>query len=216
VLLPLVSLHKKPSAEHRAVLDASGSSLALAARFGHERASRSGPRTTASAALISVEPVPETVATTTTTAAVVTAQVVHHTATTVHHSSTTRTTAKKHTTTTVKKKSTTTTTAPHASSSSAPPQLRPFTPPTPGPSTGQSEAGEATWYKPDDPATCAHKTIPMGTVLTVTNIENGKTTTCRVGDRGPYVEGRILDLSPEAFNQIASLSQGVINVKIEW
>jgi rare lipoprotein A len=63
---------------------------------------------------------------------------------------------------------------------------------------------------------CAHKTLPMGTVVTVTNVDNGKSTTCRVGDRGPYVEGRIIDLSPEAFSQLAPLSEGVINVKLTW
>ena len=145
------------------------------------------------------------------------AAAVHHTSTTVKHASTTRTTTKKHTTTTTSKahKSTTTTTRP-ASTASSPPQLRPYTAPTPAASTGQSEAGEATWYKTSDPAVCAHKTIPMGTVLKVTDIESGKTTTCKVGDRGPYVEGRILDLSPEAFSQLAPLSDGVINIKIEW
>jgi peptidoglycan lytic transglycosylase len=63
---------------------------------------------------------------------------------------------------------------------------------------------------------CAHKSIAMGTIVKVTNIENGKSTTCKVGDRGPYVEGRIIDLSPEAFSQLAPLSDGVINVKLEW
>lgn len=211
-MLPLISLHKQPTAAP----GAASPRVELAARLGRERASRSSRRTTASTALIGDVALSPT-STTTTEVIVHAATVVHHTATTVHHSSTTRTTTKKHTTTTTKAHKPTTTTVAHASSSTAsPPQMRPFTPPTPAASTGQSEAGEATWYKTSDPAICAHKTIPMGTVLTVTNIENGKTTTCKVGDRGPYVEGRILDLSPEAFSQLASLSDGVINVKIEW
>ena len=63
---------------------------------------------------------------------------------------------------------------------------------------------------------CAHKSLPKGTALTVTNLANGKQTTCVVNDRGPYVEGRILDLSKTAFSEIASLSDGVIRVSIEW
>jgi rare lipoprotein A len=94
--------------------------------------------------------------------------------------------------------------------------MRPSTPPAAGPSTGQSETGQATWYDAPDPTMCAHKTIPMGTVLTVTDVDNGKSTTCKVGDRGPYVEGRIVDLSPETFSQLAPTSAGVINVKITW
>jgi rare lipoprotein A len=94
--------------------------------------------------------------------------------------------------------------------------MRPFTAPSPASDTGQSEAGEGTWYKTSDPAICAHKSIAMGTIIKVTNIENGKSTSCKVGDRGPYVDGRIIDLSPEAFSQLAPLSDGVINVKLEW
>ena len=54
----------------------------------------------------------------------------------------------------------------------------------------------------------------MGTVLTVTATSTGKSITCHVGDRGPYVEGRILDMSKYAFSQLANPSSGVIWVKI--
>ena len=50
----------------------------------------------------------------------------------------------------------------------------------------------------------------------MTNLANGKKTTCIVNDRGPYVEGRILDLSREAFSEIASISDGVVRVAIDW
>jgi rare lipoprotein A (peptidoglycan hydrolase) len=218
VLLPFVSLHPKPDlSRHVSVADASPSSFELAARLGHPRASRSDGRTASAPVLISAEDVATTTTSTVvvaTTAAVVARQAA---AAPVPRRSSPPTTAKRRptTTTTPKKKATTTSTT-SAPKPTSPPQMRPWTPPTQESNSGQSEAGEGTWYKTSDPQVCAHKSIPMGTVLKVTNIENGKTTTCKVGDRGPYVEGRIVDLSPEAFSALAPLSEGVINVKLEW
>jgi rare lipoprotein A len=78
------------------------------------------------------------------------------------------------------------------------------------------QEGGASYHDYTDVRMCAHKSLPKGTALTVTNLANGKQTTCVVNDRGPYVEGRILDLSKTAFSEIASLSDGVIRVSIEW
>jgi rare lipoprotein A len=78
------------------------------------------------------------------------------------------------------------------------------------------QEGGASYHEYADIRTCAHKSLPKGTALTVTNLANGKKTTCIVNDRGPYVEGRILDLSREAFSEIASISDGVIRVAIDW
>lgn len=58
----------------------------------------------------------------------------------------------------------------------------------------------------------AHKWLPFGTRLRVTNQSNGKSVIVRVNDRGPYVGGRDLDLSYGAFSSIASPGQGVANV----
>ncbi len=58
----------------------------------------------------------------------------------------------------------------------------------------------------------AHKWLPFGTKLRVTNQRNGKSVIVRVNDRGPYVGGRDLDLSYGAFSSIASPSQGVASV----
>jgi len=58
----------------------------------------------------------------------------------------------------------------------------------------------------------AHKWLPFGTKLRVTNQRNGKSVIVRVNDRGPYVGGRDLDLSYGAFSSIASPSQGVVSV----
>jgi rare lipoprotein A len=52
--------------------------------------------------------------------------------------------------------------------------------------------------------------------VTVKNLANGATTTCKVEDRGPYQGGRIIDLSEATFSQIASPSDGVIQVRISW
>lgn len=58
----------------------------------------------------------------------------------------------------------------------------------------------------------AHKTLPFGTRLRVTNQSNGKSVIVRVNDRGPYIAGRDLDLSYGAFSTIASPSQGVAKI----
>ena len=56
----------------------------------------------------------------------------------------------------------------------------------------------------------------MGTVVRVTNLDTGKSVTVRINDRGPFVGGRIIDLSPEAFSAIATLGQGVCEVRLTW
>ena len=63
--------------------------------------------------------------------------------------------------------------------------------------------------------TAAHKKLPFGTKVRVTNLENGKTVIVKINDRGPFIRGRILDLSKSAFSSIASVSSGIIEVKIE-
>jgi len=63
--------------------------------------------------------------------------------------------------------------------------------------------------------TAAHKKLPFGTKVRVTNIANGKTVVVKINDRGPFIKGRILDLSRSAFSSIASTSSGIIEVKIE-
>ena len=63
--------------------------------------------------------------------------------------------------------------------------------------------------------TAASKTYSFGTRLKVTNKANGRSTVVRINDRGPYVSGRCLDLTPAAFNQISSPSAGVADVTYE-
>ena len=64
--------------------------------------------------------------------------------------------------------------------------------------------------------TAAHRTLPFGTKVKVTNLSNGKSVKVRINDRGPHVAGRIIDVSGRAAKQIGLVDQGVGNVKITY
>ncbi|RUO73405.1 septal ring lytic transglycosylase RlpA family protein [Idiomarina ramblicola] len=64
-------------------------------------------------------------------------------------------------------------------------------------------------------STAAHRTLPFGTKVRVTNIENNKSVVVKINDRGPFIEGRVIDLSRSAFDEIADLDLGVIEVDTE-
>ena len=95
--------------------------------------------------------------------------------------------------------------------------------------TGYKETGKASFYAMkyqsrktasgevfDQSAhTAAHNKLPFGTKVKVTNAKNGKSVVVRINDRGPFVKGRIIDLSRSAFSKIGNTSAGVIDVKIE-
>lgn len=94
---------------------------------------------------------------------------------------------------------------------------------------GYTESGEASYYADRHQnqktasgeryqhaaTTAAHKKLPFGSRVKVTNVANGKSVVVRINDRGPFVRGRIIDLSKSAFASIANLSAGVVKVKIE-
>lgn len=63
--------------------------------------------------------------------------------------------------------------------------------------------------------TAAHRTLPHNTLVRVTNVENGKSVTVRINDRGPYVSGRDMDLSLRAFEAIAHPGEGVIHARFQ-
>jgi len=63
--------------------------------------------------------------------------------------------------------------------------------------------------------TAAHRSLPFGTQLLVRNLENGKTIQVRVNDRGPFVAGRIIDLSRRGAEDLAFVRAGVVDVTIE-
>ena len=62
--------------------------------------------------------------------------------------------------------------------------------------------------------TAAHRTMPFGTRLRVTNVENGRSVVVRVNDRGPWVNGRVLDVSLAAAKTLGMLADGVTKVEI--
>ncbi|MGI5212485.1 septal ring lytic transglycosylase RlpA family protein [Plantactinospora sp. CA-290183] len=66
-----------------------------------------------------------------------------------------------------------------------------------------------------DALTAAHKTLAFNTRVRVTNPDNGRSVVVRINDRGPFVDGRCIDLSRGAFAAIASLDQGELNVRYE-
>lgn len=96
------------------------------------------------------------------------------------------------------------------------------------PKIGDDFDGTASWYGPDFHSkktsngevydmydmTAAHKTLPMNTVVRVDNLENGKSIVVRINDRGPFVNGRIIDLSNKAARDIDMIRKGTANVKI--
>jgi rare lipoprotein A len=102
------------------------------------------------------------------------------------------------------------------------------TPAAPAP-VGYVEEGNASWY--GNPFhgrrasngevydmykhTAAHRTLPFETMVRVTNLNNGKSTTVRITDRGPFVDNRIIDLSQAAAREIESIGPGVVPVRIE-
>ncbi len=63
--------------------------------------------------------------------------------------------------------------------------------------------------------TAAHKTLPFGTTVRVTNLANGKNVVVRINDRGPFIKGRIIDLSYKAAGELDYISRGVVKVRVE-
>jgi rare lipoprotein A len=63
--------------------------------------------------------------------------------------------------------------------------------------------------------TCAHRSLPLGTKLRVTNLANGRSVIVRVNDRGPFARGRILDMSLAAAREIAMVGPGHARVRLE-
>ncbi len=64
--------------------------------------------------------------------------------------------------------------------------------------------------------TAAHKTLPFGTIVKVTNLRNGRSVKVRINDRGPFVAGRHIDLSKKAARKIGMVQEGVGNVKMQY
>ncbi len=92
------------------------------------------------------------------------------------------------------------------------------------------QTGKASWYSiktnygtktasgqrlTNHGATAAHKTLPMGTKVRVTNEVNGKSEVLTINDRGPYIKGRIIDVTIGAAERLGFAKRGVVPVKVE-
>lgn len=94
---------------------------------------------------------------------------------------------------------------------------------------GSTQVGIASWYGIEEhnnhaasgerfskhAYTAAHKSLPLGTVVRVTNMENGRDVIVEINDRGPFVKGRIIDLSYAPAKSIGMIQQGTVEVKVE-
>ena len=93
-----------------------------------------------------------------------------------------------------------------------------------------TQTGKASWYSTkcnggtrtasgkklnNDASTIAHKTLPMGTKVKVINVNNGKSEVCSVNDRGPYVPGRIVDVTIGVAERLGFKQQGITTVRLE-
>lgn len=63
--------------------------------------------------------------------------------------------------------------------------------------------------------TAAHRTLPMGSVARVTNLSNGRSAIVTIRDRGPFIRGRILDLSPRTASELGMMNAGIATVSLE-
>ena len=91
------------------------------------------------------------------------------------------------------------------------------------------QIGVASWYGPgfhgrktasgerfdQNDLTAAHRKLPLGSEVKVTNLENGRSITVEINDRGPYAKGRVLDLSKAAARKLGMMENGVAKVRIE-
>lgn len=115
----------------------------------------------------------------------------------------------------------------------APPRIAAVPPPAPAKPAppaviGWEQTGRASWYgEPHhgrktssgeiydmNALTAAHRTLPIGTRVRVTNLANGRSVEVRINDRGPFVGGRILDLSQAAARRLGPLGAGVFRVRL--
>lgn len=92
------------------------------------------------------------------------------------------------------------------------------------------EEGMASWYGPNFhgkptanggvfnqyAVTAAHRTLPLPSIVKVTNLENGRSLVVKVNDRGPYAKGRIIDLSKRTATLLGSLDKGVTKVRVTY
>ena len=94
----------------------------------------------------------------------------------------------------------------------------------------KTTTGKASWYEikcnggtqtasgiplRDYAMTAAHKTLPMGTMVRVTNLANGKSAIVKITDRGPYIKGRIIDVTKGVAQKLDFIKRGIVHCKVE-
>lgn len=111
----------------------------------------------------------------------------------------------------------------------APVPLPPPVPAVPQPAVVAVSTGEASWYGPGfygnrtangevfrpGTLTAAHRTLPFGTKVRVTNLWNGRSAVVRINDRGPFHGRRVIDLAHGAANQLGLVASGIAQVRLE-
>ena len=96
---------------------------------------------------------------------------------------------------------------------------------TPAEAASPTQCGKASWYAlysrtasgemmNPNLLTAAHRFLPFGTRVQVTNVKNGKSVVVRINDRGPFVKGRVIDVSKGAAKKIGMVRSGVAQVKV--
>lgn len=94
---------------------------------------------------------------------------------------------------------------------------------------GFRQVGLASWYGPgfhgrltasgdrfdQNDLTAAHRKLPLGSEVKVTNLENGRSIVVEINDRGPYVAGRVIDLSKAAARRLGIIEEGLAKVRVE-
>lgn len=100
--------------------------------------------------------------------------------------------------------------------------------PTDGPQRKVVDRGIASWYGPKfhgrltangevydmDGLTAAHKTLPFDSIVEVVNLDNGRSVTVRINDRGPFIRGRVIDLSRAAAKKMGLIGPGIARVEV--
>lgn len=87
------------------------------------------------------------------------------------------------------------------------------------------QCGKASWYKLGGMTasgeranpkglTAAHRTLPFGTLVDVTNLSNGRTVTVRINDRGPFTKGRVIDVTLAAAQELGFVGKGITRVRV--
>jgi rare lipoprotein A len=93
--------------------------------------------------------------------------------------------------------------------------------------SASAQCGRASWYalhsktasgERMNPSamTAAHRSLPFGTKVTVTNKKNGKSVVVRINDRGPFIKGRVIDVSKGAAQKLGFVSSGHTSICLDW